>query len=69
MGRCYPRPSPARHGQLLEGNFRALLALPMQGPLCLSFSVHLTRSGRPAAQQDSVLSSHVKWLGDEGPVL
>lgn len=59
------------HGHLLPRALSCMpwAALPMQGPLCLSFSVHLTRSGRPVAQQDSVLSSHVKWLGDEGPVL
>lgn len=54
---------------------RALVPLPSKLPLyrdhfaCLSFCVHLTLSGRPVALQDLVYSSHVKWLGNEGPVL
>lgn len=54
---------------------QTLVPLPSMLPLYrdhfayLSFCVHLIQSGRPVTQQDLVLSSHVKWLGDEGPVL
>lgn len=48
-----------------RGTSLPFLPPPMLGTPYL----HLTWSGRPVAQQDSVLTNHVKWLGDEGPVL